>query len=51
MNQFYSLFTGKRAAQGNGKYQPALYREERDTLYDFPTEPAIRLTQRWGLDF
>jgi hypothetical protein len=51
MNQFYSLFTGKPVAQGNGKYQPALYREERDTLYDFPTAPAIRLAQRWGLDF
>jgi len=51
MNQYYSLFTNKPTNQGNGKYTPALYNEERETLYDFPAESAIRLAQRWGTKY
>jgi hypothetical protein len=51
LSYYYTLFNGKPTVQGSGKYAPALYREERETLYYFPDERAIRLLQRWGVDF
>ncbi|MEP7188010.1 MAG: hypothetical protein ABI901_02315 [Roseiflexaceae bacterium] len=51
LSYFYTSFNDKPTVQGSGKYSPALYREERETLYYFPDEKAIRLLQRWGADF
>ena len=51
LSYYYTLFNGKPTVQGSGKYSPALYREERETLYFFPDERAIRLLQRWGVEF
>ena len=51
LSYYYTLFNGKPTVQGSGKYSPALYREEREILYYFPDQKAIRLLQRWGTDF
>jgi hypothetical protein len=51
LSYYYTLFNDKPTVQGSGKYSPELYREERETLYYFPEEQAIRLLQRWGADF
>jgi hypothetical protein len=48
-SHYLTLLTGKPTSQGTGKYTPALNREERDTLYDFPDESSLRLAQRWGI--
>ena len=51
LSYYYTLFNAQPTVQGSGKYSPELYREERETLYYFPDERAIRLLQRWGADF
>jgi hypothetical protein len=51
VDMYYSLFTGKPANQGQGKFPPSLYREGRDLLDDFPKESAVRLLQRWQTDY
>lgn len=50
-SHYLTLLTGKPTSQGTGKYAPALQREERDTLYDFPDESSLRLAQRWGIEY
>lgn len=48
---YWTRLTGKPTSQGSGKYAPPLYREERDTLFSFPSVKAIQLAQRWGIDY
>jgi hypothetical protein len=48
---YWTRLTGKPTSQGSGKYAPALYREERDTLFSFPDDAMIRLAQRWQIAY
>jgi hypothetical protein len=51
VSHWRSWLTRRPTVQGTGKYAPALRREERDTLYDFPALAAIQLAQRWNIAF
>lgn len=48
---YWTRLTAKPTSQGSGKYAPPLYREERDTLFSFPSMKAVQLAQRWGIDY
>jgi hypothetical protein len=51
-NEFLTLlYTGKPVSQGHGTFTPAAFREAQDIYYGFPDERALRLMQRWQVDY